>query len=307
MESLLIAVITCKRPIWLNRLLECLQQQRFADDLNISILVVDNAVDHETKNVANKHIDGRIKVRYEIETKPGIVFARNKCISEAITHNADYLVFIDDDEWPRDSSWVLDLVKTCRDTDADIVTSHVISVDKNLEQNWATSVLYPPPTMKNHERVDVFYTNNLLLSKRVFKGMAPCFDNRFAMTGASDYHFSLRCKKAGFICLYTNAPVIEELPESRANVKWFCKRGFRSGIGYTRAHLFEEQLGLAILRSITFFGVRLLRGVVTLIKALLRRDKGTFVDGLFRVCSAWGTLVGLFGVKHNEYSQIHGK
>ena len=45
MEKVTIAIITCKRPIWLARLLDALQEQVFSEDLTLSILVVDTACD----------------------------------------------------------------------------------------------------------------------------------------------------------------------------------------------------------------------------------------------------------------------
>ena len=43
------------------------------------------------------------------------------------------------------------------------------------------------------------------------------------------------------------------------------------------------------------------------LKSLLTMNKGIYVDGLFRMSSAAGTIVGLFGVKHDEYKHIHGQ
>lgn len=307
MEKLLISVITCRRPVWLARLLDALQRQMLDENIDVSILVVDNAADIETANVVKRYSESPINVVYEVERESGIVFARNKCIEFAIGESSDYLVFIDDDEWPKENSWAQDLLNACKETNADIVTSHVISVDEKLNQNWATKVLYPPPNFVKGEEVNVFYTNNVLLTKHVFQQLRPCFDSRFAMTGASDYHFSLRAKKAGFVAVYTDAPVIEELPASRTNVKWFCKRGFRSGIGYTRSHLFEEQITIVIIKCLILSIVRLFRGGAMVLKSLLTMNKGIYVDGLFRMSSAAGTIVGLFGVKHDEYKHIHGQ
>ncbi|MCQ8849379.1 glycosyltransferase [Alteromonas stellipolaris] len=307
MEKVTIAIITCKRPIWLARLLDALQEQVFSEDLTLSILVVDNACDKETKDIVDKRRSGRIPIQYDVEEQAGIVYARNKCVSITTSMNSDYLIFIDDDEWPKEKTWASDLVLSAKKYAADIVTSHVISVDEAGKQNWATEILYPAPEHTKGQALSVFYTNNLLLSKHVMRKMSPCFDERFAMTGASDYHFALKCSQAGLKCVYTDAPVVEEMPSSRKDVKWFCRRGFRSGIGFTRSHMFEEPLFKAILRSLFFSLVRVMRGVVLIFKSLFGQNKGTLVDGLFRVCSGFGTFMGLFGVKHDEYKKIHGK
>lgn len=307
MEKVTIAIITCKRPIWLARLLDALQEQVFTESIVPSILVVDNASDKETKEVVEQRRSGRIPIHYDVEEQAGIVYARNKCVSITTSMKSDYLIFIDDDEWPKDKTWASDLVLSAKKYTADIVTSHVISVDEAGKQNWATEILYPAPDQSEGQELSVFYTNNLLLSKHVLEEMSPCFDERFAMTGASDYHFALKCTHAGFKCIYTDAPVVEEMPSSRKNIKWFCRRGFRSGIGFTRSHIFEESLFKAVSKSLVFSLVRVFRGVLLILKSLLKRNKGSLVDGLFRVCSGVGTFMGLFGVKHEEYKKIHGK
>ena len=98
MEKVTIAIITCKRPIWLARLLDALQEQVFSENLTLSILVVDNACDKETKDIVDKRRSGRIPIHYDVEEQAGIVYARNKCVSITTSMNSDYLIFIDDDE-----------------------------------------------------------------------------------------------------------------------------------------------------------------------------------------------------------------
>ena len=135
MEKVTIAIITCKRPIWLARLLDALQEQVFSEDLTLSILVVDNACDKETKDIVDKRRSGRIPIHYDVEGQAGIVYARNKCVSITTSMSSDYLILIYDDEWPKVKNWASDLVLSAKKYAADIVTSHVISVDEAGKQN----------------------------------------------------------------------------------------------------------------------------------------------------------------------------
>ncbi len=309
MKKVLISVITCRRPLWLKRLLEALQKQDVDSSISASILVVDNALDADTEKVvtdlSNEGVN--IPVTYDEEPIPGIVAARNKCVDVFLNSDNDFLIFIDDDEWPQSADWINKLVNAVDEHKVDIVTSHVISVGEPGTPEWAIDLIYGRNPYQPNDFIDVFYTNNLLLSRNVIQSLIPVFDSRFAMTGASDYHFALRCKHKGFKCIYIDSPVEEEFPKSRATVKWFSRRGFRSGIGYTRSHLFEEKLYNAISRCIAMAGVRFLRGIFYLLLGALSFNKTKFVDGIFRVCSAYGTIAGFFGVKHEEYKTIHGK
>jgi len=303
-----IAIITCRRPKWLQRLLEALIKQQVDTNTELDIIVVDNAGEEAVENVVSKVKEGSpFNISYFNEPQAGIVFARNRCVEEFLKTSSQNLYFIDDDEWPQSNSWAQDLLNKQKEYQVDILTSHVISVGEESTPKWAIKLIYGKNSFQEGDLAPIFYTNNLLISRKTLETVNPAFDERFAMTGASDYHFALKCKNAGFISRYTVAPVLEEFPKSRATVKWFLKRGFRSGIGFTRSHLFEESSIKAIIRCLIMSGVRLLRGFGYLLLGVVTFNKTTVVDGLFRICSSVGTIAGFFGVKHNEYNTIHGQ
>ncbi|AOW77058.1 glycosyl transferase family 2 [Colwellia sp. PAMC 20917] len=303
-----IAIITCRRPLWLQRLLKSLIKQKVSDDIELNILVVDNAGEESTVDVVNQIAKkSKYSIHYFHESSAGIVFARNRCVEEFLKTDSQNLFFIDDDEWPESDQWAQKLLDKKAEYKADVVTSHVISVGGEDTPSWAIDLIYGKNNLVEGDSVNVFYTNNLLLSRKVLEQVNPAFDERFAMTGASDYHFALKCQKAGFNAFYTNAPVLEEFPKSRATVKWFLKRGFRSGIGFTRSHLFEDSLIKTVFYCAAMSAIRLLRGIGYCILGIITLNKTTFVDGLFRLCSAIGTIAGFFGIKHNEYNTIHGQ
>ena len=308
MKNATIAIITCRRPLWLKRLLVALKKQVVDRDTAIDILVVDNACDRETQDIVTSAAeDAPFQIQYATEPEPGIVAARNKCVELFLNTDSQNLFFIDDDEWPKQTDWAQTMLNKKADYTADIVTSHVLSVGEPGTPDWAVNLIYGKCPYNEGDRLKIFYTNNLLISREVLEVVQPAFDPRFAMTGASDYHFALKCTKKGFTAVYVNAPVEEEFPKSRATVKWFMRRGFRSGIGFTRAHLFEEQLSAAIARSLIMSVVRFMRGIIYILSGCLLLNKLKIIDGLFRICSSVGTLAGFFGIKHNEYNVIHGK
>ncbi|QOL26487.1 glycosyltransferase family 2 protein [Thalassotalea sp. LPB0316] len=307
-KSATIAIITCRRPEWLERLLTALTKQVVDASITLDILVVDNACQDEAKQVVDSVNElSPFPITYQTESTPGIVAARNKCVSYFLTTDKQFLFFIDDDEWPSDEHWANNMLSAQVKYQADVVTSHVISVGEAGTPAWAIDLIYGKNPYSEGVSVPTFYTGNLLLTRKVIEKFNPLFDQRFAMTGASDYHFALKALKQGVKAVYTDAPVIEEFPASRANVKWFIKRGFRSGIGYTRSHLFEEPVLKAIARSSALSAVRFIRGLGYLLLGAVTFNKTTFVNGLFRIASSIGTIAGFFGIKHDEYNTIHGK
>jgi hypothetical protein len=53
--------------------------------------------------------------------------------------------------------------------------------------------------------------------------------------------------------------------------------------------------------------VRLGRSLLSFVQGIVTLNKTKLVDGLFRLCSAAGSVAGFFGIKHEEYKVIHGK
>ena len=154
-----------------------------------------------------------------------------------------------------------------------------------------------------------FYTGNVLLKRSVLEEITPAFDDRFAMTGSSDLHFCMRCQKLGFEIIYTDtAPAYEIFPESRATIKWFFLRGFRNGSGATRSAIYtSENIAKTIVLCLIYAAARFVKSIVVLFRALIKMDKGIYATGVMRFASSIGTIMGLFGVKYNEYKTIHGK
>jgi succinoglycan biosynthesis protein ExoM len=308
MPTATIAIITCRRPEGLTRLLETLACQKTDAGTELDILVVDNACQDKVKNLVQELTDTcPFPICYEQEPRSGIVHARNKCISYFLESDSEFLLFIDDDEWPESETWAQDMLRAQSRHQTDIVASRVASVGEPGTPDWALQLMYGKNRMQEGQSMPIFYTGNLLIRRNVLEAVQPAFDERFAMTGASDYHFALKCLRAGFKAVYTDAPVLEEFPKDRARIKWFVRRGFRSGIGYTRSHLFEEGLWKTIARCLVMSVLRFGKGILNLFAGILTVDKTRFVDGLFRLASTTGTLVGFLGIKYNEYQERHKK
>ncbi len=109
-----VAVITCRRPMGLKRLLLALMEQQAVSSGcgGFNILVVDNACQSEVRD-----LDGQlarqspVAVDYHEEPEPGIVAARNKCVEVFLQSPQQNLVFIDDDEWPAAPDWLDNLLR----------------------------------------------------------------------------------------------------------------------------------------------------------------------------------------------------
>ncbi|PSR52885.1 glycosyl transferase family 2 [Adhaeribacter arboris] len=305
----LIAIITFKRPRGLKHLLKTLQSQEVSDAIQVEILVVDNDCTGETpKIIAELASTASFKLNLVEEPENGIVSARNKAVDFFLQTSFQALVFIDDDEWPSNTTWLQTLVNTQIQTQADIVTSLVHVIAKDSSKKWVEKVLdYGSHIKKNVGPTNRFYTNNLLLMRRVLEVINPAFDIRFAFTGSSDLHFCIKCRQAGFKAVFTpDAPVQEYYPISRSSLRWFFLRGYRAGEGATRATLYEGTFPFAYFYCLAMSGVRFVRGIFNIVIGLTTVDKAIIARSFLQVGSALGTLGGLFGMSYQEYKTIHG-
>lgn len=301
----LVAVITCRRVQGLQRLLKALMKLELAVG-SYDILVVDNACEAQAEATVREIAKtSPPSLQYLAEEVPGIVSARNRCVEAFLAGTWDALAFIDDDEWPATERWLSGLVAAMQAHCADIACGDVLSSAGQDVPAWALEVLYRPSGRREGEPVSIFYTGNVLLARRVLEQVRPAFDARFAMSGGSDYHFALKCLNAGFKAVHADAPVVEAFPRERATLSWFARRGFRSGVCYTRSHMYETGGLLTSLHCLRMAAGRAGLGILTCAKGLALLDKGEVVRGLFRFSSAVGTLAGFTNIGLEEYAVRH--
>jgi len=307
--KILISAITHSRPQGLKVLLKSLQSLSVQTLDKVEICIVDNDCTGNNDEIIDLYAHNPIKINYIKEPQMGIVYARNAAVDYFLKSDFDALAFIDDDEWTSDIYWLENLVKAMQASGADIVTSDVLTIPENDNISWTTEALGRSKNSRNLAKTVKFYTGNVLIKRHVLETIQPAFDERFALTGSSDFHFSLKCKNAGFRCVYTNqAPVYEIFPESRAKLRWFFLRGYRNGSGASRAEFFEGTNKLkTILMLLLMSLIRLGRGIITMLKGLVTLNKGSLALGIMRFASGLGTIAGMFNLTYEEYKTIHGR
>ena len=307
--KILISAITHSRPHGLKVLLKSLQSLSVQKLEKVEICIVDNDCTGNNDKIINLYSEKPIKINYIKEPRKGIVYARNSAVDYFLKSNFDALAFIDDDEWTNDISWLEQLSGAMHKSGSDIVTSDVLTIPENDKISWTTEALGRTKNSQDLEKIKKFYTGNVLIKRHVLEAIKPAFDERFALTGSSDLHFSLKCRNAGFQCTYTNkATVYEIFPESRANLKWFFLRGYRNGSGASRAEFFEATNKPKVIVILLLMAlIRKGRGILGISKGLITLNKGSTALGLMRFASGIGTIAGMFNLTYEEYQTIHGR
>jgi len=293
-----VCIITYKREDGLKYLLSALEKQSVK---NFKVIVTDNEVNSKVAEVVDS---SKLNISLFKEMQQGISHARNKCITEFLKTDSGGLVWIDDDEWPEHKNWLQELLNTQERSNADVVSSDVVSLPEDQSKAFLVKALYAKPLAnKDGDIIRHFYTNNTLICRRVIEkvGLLDLFYNQ---TGSGDLDYSVRTKKAGFKAVYAkNAKVIELHPKSRSSLKWFALRGFRVGQGSTLVSVKNKGLTRTLLLLIPYAGYRFLDAIMILSKSLITLDKSKLYAGVLRLGSSLGTISGIFGFKYKEYKK----
>lgn len=315
-----VCVCTFRRPYGLTSLLEGLRDQRFerTPPPIMLILVADNEGSAQAREIcATFHHEHGLPVRYLVEERRGISFARNRCL-ENVPADFDFVAMIDDDERPE-PDWLEELLLAQLATGADVVQGRVYPAFPDDTQSWIRRggfFGYPRPPSPFRRRawtdgqdLDSSATNNVLIHVTAINALALRFDERMALTGGEDAVFSRTLKAAGYRIVYgAGARVCEQVPRTRANLAYLCRRDFRDGNNRLWAKRLVKPSGnvrpwrihlpLAV-RALT----QTLSAVLWLLTSILRgrTDKALLAHGLMQIANAAGTLVACVGLRYKHY------
>jgi len=213
LPSLTVAICTKDHPEDLAQCLRQLLKLRNAQT-DFDILIIDNAPsDERTRNVA----ESLPNVRYVMEPKPGLNFARNRALREA---TSDWLAFIDDDVtvdriWLRglrkaigenpDLGGVTGLVLPAQlETEAQILFERRGGFEKNFNTTRYTGTMpghpfYPCVGGKFGTGCNMAFLRRVLLE---LGGFDEALDTGSALPGGGDTDILYRVVRAGYPLIY---------------------------------------------------------------------------------------------------------
>lgn len=255
-----VCVCTCDRAVLLARVLSAIEQVDLGQlrPQDVRMIVVDNRPDGQAKAVCDKAAAKLpIALTFVEEPTPGISFARNRAIAEALTWGADFVAFIDDDDLPR-PDWLRRLVERQQETGADLVFGFWQLPEAVSVPRWLHGTRYfRPPRPRDRNRYGLpgwAGTYNVMLSRKAIETLGEDggpFRSEFALSGGGDSDLFIRAHHAGFTyACAEDSIVIRTWEPHRMTVGGMLRRGFKLGgskVHVARAHLpTEAQRGLAL-------------------------------------------------------------
>ncbi|EXJ09027.1 mycofactocin system glycosyltransferase [Nitrincola nitratireducens] len=267
--SILIAIciITCRRPEGLLKLLKSLDNLYFStrNSPSIALIIVDNDPQQSAQKIVTEwHHETNFHVAYHQETEPGIPFARNRAIKEALALSADKIAFLDDDEYV-DPNWLEAMVDMQNKSNASIIWGPVFPVyEIDTVPLWIINGgFYDRQRYEDGQVLHNAASNNVLIKSHVFDDQSLRFNENMRYTGGSDHLFFKQAACKGHIIVWSaRAKVWEDVPASRLTESWLCNRFLRLG----NTHTITE---IALDPSITKLTLLALQGMIRLIPSAM--------------------------------------
>jgi len=297
-----ICICSCQRPAPLDAALASLAHMQIPAGVQVVVTVVDN----DPAGSAAQVVDGRARefplpLHYVSEPRRGIPVARNRGVAEALGRGADFLVFIDDDEWVE-PDWLVKLYGYAVELGGDkVVSGHVIA-DVPVGTPALMAEFFQRKTCVTGERQEYCATNNVLIPIAVVRDLGLRFDEARLFAGGEDTLFFTEVTARGVeIVSCAEAVVHETIPPSRVSTRWQARRKYAAGTtqaaqkiacGRSRLRIFASgaaQILISSFKSCLF----LLLG---------RRDES--YRSWLKICRSAGMAAGVFGARVDFYKVV---
>ncbi|WP_204140585.1 glycosyltransferase family 2 protein [Halomicronema sp. CCY15110] len=298
--SISICIATYKRPQGLFRLLESINTLRFSEleTPTIEVVIADNDKAGSAKQIYESvKPTFNWKLVYGIEPHQGVTFARNRSLALA-SPDADFFVFIDDDEVP-DALWLETLLICQKEYDADVVTGPITPKFEVAEvPSWVLKGgFFDPVQHETGKLMGVAFTNNTLVKSQLIRQIEIPFDDKLAFKGAEDVDLFTRLFAQGAKIVWcSEAMVYEFIPENRMRVKWLLDRNY---YGYSAHSVTEKKY----FPSVLIQAQRVLKGFLNILLGLCLLAPGLLLgrhriaQSLIYVYRGFGSLSGLVNIR----------
>jgi succinoglycan biosynthesis protein ExoM len=299
-KVLSICICTFRRPVTLDRAIRSVQALALPGDLEVELVVVDNDPAGSAQVVAERAAQGgSIALRYFVEPRSGVSFARNRCVDEA---RGEWIAFFDDDEYV-DRDWLNALWSAARSHGAAAVFGPVIAEFALPPPAWLLATgshlvsRYPTGTTMDYRECR---TSSVLFHRRLHAALDG-FDPRFASSGAEDVDFFWRAIKAGARLVWCDSALVHEIvPAERMVRGWLLGRAFNLGRNFARLQ--------AVHTGRSAYAVGFLRGVAAVLvfapPALFLRLAGNsfWFASECKVAAGLGKMAAAFGEGRGDYA-----
>jgi succinoglycan biosynthesis protein ExoM len=303
MYNIAVCIPTYKRPEMFKKLILSISHIEINPALirELNVLVVDNDKDKSAEAATlelKERLQGFLKIEYHSCPVKGLSNVRNELLTRSINLKADYLAYVDDDEYVS-PQWLNELLKTMISNKGDVIMGPVTAVLQPGVSRYLSS-WFQKPAYVNNQRLQHIRFGNLLISSRSITERNIRFDQRFNATGGEDSYFGHQMIERGASVYWSAGAVLfETIPESRVRLSWLFKRRFNGAFTFTKILKIEKNyLGLAKKFLVNI--IYLITGCVALILVPFPIRKKYW--GIFKISESLGGFAGLVNIPFQAYA-----
>ena len=229
-----ICICTYRRAL-LQQTLESLARLEIPDGVKIEVVVVDNDASAFAQPIVERFAAGvPFRVRYTVEPRKGLSFARNCALNAAA---GDWLALIDDDEVAA-PSWLARLLESAERYQADAAIGAVLPQFEQTPPAWLVNSRFfdrwLPPT-GTRIGMGIALTGNALFRAGFLRISGLHFDHDFNATGGEDSDFFRRFTDQGGVVVSAREAVVREfVPRERMTAQHLTKGSLWIGEIYAR-------------------------------------------------------------------------
>jgi succinoglycan biosynthesis protein ExoM len=233
-HHLCVCICTYRRPELLKRLLTSLMNQHTEGLFSYSIVVADNDSAQSARPIVQTFSSQMpLPVTYCSEPRQNIALARNKALENT---DGDFVVFIDDDEFPVDT-WLWHLFKPCLADGIDGVLGPVNPWFEHDAPQWVRKGgFFDRPNHPAGYKLTwaECRTGNVLFKKSILEGIDMPFRPEFATAGEDMDFFRRMIDKGCTFIWCRDAAVYEVVPVARCNRSFLLKRALLRGSNFPK-------------------------------------------------------------------------
>lgn len=312
-ERICVAICTRERPQMLRRCLDTVLPQLDAAAGDWVVVVENGPAGPAAPAIAafQDAVDaGRLRLAHEPEE--GIPFARNHCLRHALAGDADWIAFIDDDEW-ADPDWLARHRAAARDLGAAALTGPVRYIYPDALPAWYKP--RRPQAMARGAALNTAATSNAMVDLRWVRAELPdlAFDEALRFTGGSDTDFFYRITDAGGALRWVDdAHVSEDVLPEQLTMRWQLRRTERYSANNVYFDFKRKSRATTYLKNGRRAAKRILFGLVSLpfcyavCLVSYRTGSQMAFSSLKKVYAGVGAFRGLFGKPPEPYRSVIG-
>jgi GT2 family glycosyltransferase len=225
-KVILVGIGTYNRNDLLDNCLQNIAKLIVPNDCEVRVIISDNNPDKSAFCVYEKFCsEFPFLVYYEHEAKKSIGAVRNVVLKKALEINADYVAFLDDDEFPT-PEWLNELYKTMLLAQADGATSYPTQLIGGVKQAIPSNY----KRRKQGSIRKIFCTNSVIFSTKIVSEAGLWFDENFGLMTGEDVDFSSRASAKGYRFAWCDKELLYDIiPAVRKTMEWKMDRAVNNG------------------------------------------------------------------------------